>query len=97
LIFRRYAELGSVAPLKAELDRLGITSKRREGAGEVAISEYVGQTSTTLPKKDLGPSIAPYCPMCPLVPMMLSKLMVANVSFNPLPTPWLRDLDSNHD
>jgi hypothetical protein len=31
-IFRRYAELGSVALLKAELDRLGIVSKRREGA-----------------------------------------------------------------
>src|ERR1700730_11556773 len=33
LIFRRYAELGSVALLKAELDRLGIVSKSREGAG----------------------------------------------------------------
>jgi hypothetical protein len=33
VIFRRYAELGSVALLKAELDRLGIVSKRREGAG----------------------------------------------------------------
>ena len=33
LIFRRYAELGSVALLKAELDRLGIVSKRREGGG----------------------------------------------------------------
>jgi hypothetical protein len=33
LIFRRYAELGSVALLKVELDRLGIVSKRREGAG----------------------------------------------------------------
>ena len=33
LIFRRYAELGSVALLKAELDRLGIVSKRREGTG----------------------------------------------------------------
>src|SRR5262249_34721131 len=32
MIFRRYAELGSVALLKAELDRLGIVSKRREGA-----------------------------------------------------------------
>src|SRR5262245_25564435 len=32
-IFRRYAELGSVALLKAELDRLGVVSKRREGAG----------------------------------------------------------------
>src|ERR1700730_17430175 len=31
LIFRRYAELGSVALLKT--DRLGIVSKRREGAG----------------------------------------------------------------
>src|SRR6202022_2574412 len=31
--FRRYAELGSVALLKTELDRLGIVSKRREGAG----------------------------------------------------------------
>jgi site-specific DNA recombinase len=33
LIFRRYALLGSVALLKAELERLGILSKRREGAG----------------------------------------------------------------
>jgi site-specific DNA recombinase len=33
LIFRRYAELGSVALVNAELDRLGIVSKRREGAG----------------------------------------------------------------
>ena len=33
VIFRRYAELGSVALLKAQLDRLGIVSKRREGAG----------------------------------------------------------------
>src|SRR5438105_1187523 len=32
LIFRRYAELGSVALLRAKLDRLGIVSKRREGA-----------------------------------------------------------------
>jgi site-specific DNA recombinase len=31
-IFRRYAELGSVALLRAELDRKGIVSKRREGA-----------------------------------------------------------------
>ena len=33
MIFRRYAELGSVSLLRAELDRLGIVSKRREGAG----------------------------------------------------------------
>jgi site-specific DNA recombinase len=33
VIFRRYAELGSVSLLRAELDRLGIVSKRREGAG----------------------------------------------------------------
>ncbi len=33
MIFQRYAELGSVALLKAELDRLGVVSKRREGAG----------------------------------------------------------------
>ena len=33
LIFKRYAELGSVALLRGELDRLGIVSKRREGAG----------------------------------------------------------------
>jgi DNA invertase Pin-like site-specific DNA recombinase len=32
LIFRRYAELGSVALLKAELDQLGVVSKRRAGA-----------------------------------------------------------------
>lgn len=31
LIFRRYAELGSVTLLRAELSRLGIVSKRREG------------------------------------------------------------------
>lgn len=32
LIFRRYAELGSVKLLQAELDRRGLRSKRREGA-----------------------------------------------------------------
>jgi site-specific DNA recombinase len=32
LIFRRYVELGSVALLRAELDRRGVVSKRREGA-----------------------------------------------------------------
>ncbi|HEV3144072.1 MAG TPA: hypothetical protein VGZ47_09335 [Gemmataceae bacterium] len=37
MIFRRYAELGSVALLKAELERAGIVSKRREGAdGELS-------------------------------------------------------------
>ena len=36
-IFRRYAELGSVALLKAEFERAGIVSKRREGAdGELS-------------------------------------------------------------
>ena len=34
-IFRRYAELGSVRLLGQELDRLGVVSKRREGAGGV--------------------------------------------------------------
>jgi hypothetical protein len=33
LIFRRYAELGSVTRLRAELDRQDIVSKLREGAG----------------------------------------------------------------
>ena len=33
LIFRRYSELGSVRILGHELDRLGVVSKRREGAG----------------------------------------------------------------
>ena len=33
LIFKRYAELGSVALLRGELDRQDIVSKRREGAG----------------------------------------------------------------
>src|SRR5271168_2686527 len=33
MIFQRYAELGSVALLKADLERAGIVSKRREGAG----------------------------------------------------------------
>lgn len=33
MIFRRYAELGSVTLLQAELDRRGIRSKQREGAG----------------------------------------------------------------
>lgn len=32
MIFRRYAELGSVSLLKAELDAHGVVSKRREGA-----------------------------------------------------------------
>lgn len=35
MIFRRYAELGSVRLLGAELDRIGVVSKRREGAGGV--------------------------------------------------------------
>ena len=35
MIFRRYAELGSVRLLGHELDRLGVVSKRREGAGGV--------------------------------------------------------------
>lgn len=35
MIFRRYAELGSVRALGHELDRLGVVSKRREGAGGV--------------------------------------------------------------
>jgi site-specific DNA recombinase len=33
VIFRRYADLCSVALLRVEYDRLGIVSKRREGAG----------------------------------------------------------------
>ena len=33
LIFERYAELGSVTLLQAELARRGFCSKRREGAG----------------------------------------------------------------
>ncbi|HEY3622102.1 MAG TPA: recombinase family protein, partial [Roseiarcus sp.] len=33
MVFRRYAELGSVSLLEAELGRDGIVSKRREGAG----------------------------------------------------------------
>ena len=36
LIFRRYAELSSVSLLRAELDRLGIVSKRREGVRRTA-------------------------------------------------------------
>ena len=35
MIFNRYAELGSVRVLGQELDRLGVVSKRREGAGGV--------------------------------------------------------------
>lgn len=35
MIFRRYAELGSVRALGHELDRLGVVSKRREGAAGV--------------------------------------------------------------
>ncbi len=35
MIFRRYAELGSVRLLGHELDRLGVVSKRREGAAGV--------------------------------------------------------------
>ena len=35
MIFRRYAELGSVRLLGQELDRCGVVSKRREGAGGV--------------------------------------------------------------
>jgi DNA invertase Pin-like site-specific DNA recombinase len=35
MIFRRYAELGSVRALGHELDRIGIVSKRREGIGGI--------------------------------------------------------------
>ncbi|MBS0251252.1 MAG: recombinase family protein, partial [Proteobacteria bacterium] len=35
MIFRRYTELGSVRALGNELDRLGVVSKRREGAGGI--------------------------------------------------------------
>lgn len=35
MVFRRYAELGSVRSLGHELDRLGVVSKRREGASGV--------------------------------------------------------------
>ena len=45
LIFRRYAELGSVALLKTELDRLGIVSKRREGAGG-RLTGYAGDETS---------------------------------------------------
>ena len=45
LIFRRYAELGSVALLRAELDRLGIVSKRREGAGG-RLAGYAGDETS---------------------------------------------------
>jgi site-specific DNA recombinase len=43
LIFRRYAELGSVALLKT--DRLGIVSKRREGAGG-RLTGYAGDETS---------------------------------------------------
>ena len=39
MIFRRYAELGLVALLRAELDRLGIVSKCRAGAGGRNVSK----------------------------------------------------------
>jgi len=47
LIFRRYAELGSVALLKAELDRLSIVSKRREGAGGSLLLHRKGVAPST--------------------------------------------------
>ena len=47
MIFRRYAELGSVTLLQEELDRLGIASKRREGAGGVC------RWPTVLPRRAL--------------------------------------------
>jgi len=40
LIFRRYAELGSVSLLRAELDRLGIVSKRRGTGGRLAGGQH---------------------------------------------------------
>src|SRR2546421_4458894 len=49
LIFRRYAELGSVSLLKAELDRLGIVSKRREGAcGRLAGGQHFSRGAVYL-------------------------------------------------
>jgi DNA invertase Pin-like site-specific DNA recombinase len=38
MIFRRYAELGSVALLKAELEEIGVVSKVRLGAGGIRLS-----------------------------------------------------------
>ena len=54
VIFRRYAELGSVALLKAELDRLGVVSKRREGVGGRA-----GRRPTFLPWGPLSDAAEP--------------------------------------
>jgi site-specific DNA recombinase len=42
MIFQRYAELGSAALLKAELERAGIVSKRWEGAAPPAIRFHAG-------------------------------------------------------
>src|ERR1700719_4534372 len=48
LIFRRYAEQGSVALLKAELDRQDIVSKRREGAcGRLAGGQHFSRRSSS--------------------------------------------------
>jgi site-specific DNA recombinase len=54
LIFRRYAELGSVLLLRADLDRLGIVSKRRAEAGGRA-----GRRSTFLPRRTLPDAAEP--------------------------------------
>jgi hypothetical protein len=51
MIFQRYAELGSVALLKAELERAGIVSKRGEGAdGELSGGKRFSRGTTETPK-----------------------------------------------
>jgi site-specific DNA recombinase len=49
LIFKRYAELGSVALLRAELDRQDIVSKRREGScGRLAGGQHFSRDALYL-------------------------------------------------
>ena len=57
MIFQRYAELGSVSLLRAELDRLGIVTKRREGAGGRAGRRPTFPPRGTLPDA-AGPALS---------------------------------------
>ncbi len=90
LIFRRYAELGSVALLKAELDRLGIVSKRREGAGgRVAGGQHFSRGALYLMLQNRiyrGVGLR-----------LFRRARKLQIRSDLRPTPWLGNPDSNQD
>jgi hypothetical protein len=57
LIFRRYAELGSVALLKAELDRLGQERKEGKQRWLPRSSNFVGELDIRIRLADIDPHV----------------------------------------